>query len=98
MNVLLAGGDRLDLLMKYLKDYGFDDCRHCSGRRKKDGLKKNAKDPDLCILFTNFASHNFAEQVKRDCKQKNIPLICSERKWCHLQKKLEQQGFKPVAA
>ena len=98
MTVLLAGGDRLDLVVKYLKSYGFGECLHSSGRRKKDGLKKSSKDPDLCILFTNFASHNFADQVKRNCKQKNIPLICCERKWCHLRQKLEQQGYSRVLA
>jgi len=94
MSVLFVGGDRLQLFYDHMEEYGFFDFKHWSGRKGKDKLKKIDKAPDLCIIFVNFVSHNFANMMRKECKKKNIPLICSERKWCHLEQKLEQKGLK----
>ncbi len=92
MSVLLAGGDRLGMMYGHLKEMGFTDFKHISGRKKNE-WKKIDKKPDLCILFVNFASHNLAKLVRNECKKKNIPILCSERKWSHLKTKLISQGY-----
>lgn len=96
MSILFVGGDRLEQFYEYMGQYGYTDFRHWSGRKLKEKLKKIDKKPDLCVIFVNFVSHNFANMMRKECKKKNIPLICSERKWCHLQQKLVQKGIKPV--
>ena len=94
MTALFVGGDRLQKFENYLKSYGFNKFKHVSGRKKRDGRVGIKTNPDLCILFVNFVSHNLAESVRRECKNKGITLICSERKWCHLQPKLANKSFK----
>ena len=93
--VIIIGADRLGNIESLLKERGFSDFKHITGRHPK--AQKN--DPvstagaQLMILFTDFVGHNVMRNFRKQAREQQIPFIACKRSVCDLAKNLDKCGF-----
>jgi hypothetical protein len=89
MQLLIYGADNLGVIDKKLHDIGIQRILHVSGRNNREQKKiRFPKHIDYILVFTDFVNHRTAAHVKKEAKQRQIPLIFSKRSWCFLEKSL----------
>ncbi|MGM0509170.1 MAG: DUF2325 domain-containing protein, partial [Fusobacteriota bacterium] len=69
---------------------GYDCVNHIKGR-KCNRCKLKSK-PDMILVLTDYVNHNLAENMKRQSKKWNIPILFSRRSWSSIYKKLEKHN------
>lgn len=79
MTVLIVGGDRLGNIPANLYEEGFKEIIHWSGRTKSFQNKVIPKKISKIVLFYNFLNHNLMQNIKRQAKENNIPIVYSKR-------------------
>jgi len=92
MSVFIVGGDRLGNIGNNLKKIGFVQIFHEKGR-KKVKKKKDLYIPGeagLVIVLTDYVNHNIAATIKREAKDRAVPVLYAKRSWSAISKKLEQ--------
>ncbi|MCX7903407.1 MAG: DUF2325 domain-containing protein [Caloramator sp.] len=89
MSALIIGGDKVQTIIKGLKNKGFNLIEHVSGRKAKDKIKgcilKNNK-YDLVIVLTDYINHCLVANFKNNlyhCK-----VIYCRRSWPIIEGKL----------
>ena len=89
MSVMIVGGDNLGLIKKRLANSETTAISHVSGRNSKGrGKVSIGIDTALVIVMTDFISHNFALEVKRQAKKQGVPIIFAKRSWVAINEKL----------
>ncbi|MEG6615217.1 DUF2325 domain-containing protein [Peptococcaceae bacterium 1198_IL3148] len=91
MSVFIVGGDKLGNIGDKLKKYGFDRVFHEKGRKMI--RNKNLNIPvktGLVIVLTDFVNHNISEMIKKQAKNKEIPIIHTKRSWSAISQKMYQ--------
>jgi len=79
MTILIVGADRLGNIPEQLHKEGIEEIIHWSGRKKSDLIKTIPKKVDSIILFCDFINHRLMNNIKRQAKAFNIPIVFSKR-------------------
>lgn len=87
MCVLMIGGDNLGKIDKNLEDAGVTQLVHIDGR-KNTSLRIPQK-ADLIVVLTDFINHNTSKLIKKQAKDRNIPVVYSKRSWACLLCKIQ---------
>lgn len=79
MAILIVGADRLGNIPQKLYNEGAQEIIHWSGRKKSYQTKAIPKKVDTIILLCDFLNHRLMDNIKRQAKTINIPVIFSKR-------------------
>ncbi|WP_125153149.1 DUF2325 domain-containing protein [Clostridium rectalis] len=90
MSVLVIGGDRLGNIKDNLKNSGFDNIKHVTGRRNSDRKIDIPVKMDLVLILTDFINHKVAEIIKAKSKKNNTKILYSKRSWVHMEKVIKE--------
>jgi hypothetical protein len=80
-SVLVIGGDRLGNICALLRNMGFTEIIHVTGRKPSDCRLTLPVQTDMILVFTDFINHNLAKHIKALAKQNQLP-ICFCRRSC----------------
>ncbi|AYD40864.1 DUF2325 domain-containing protein [Clostridium fermenticellae] len=90
MSILLVGGDRLGNIVKRLKENGFDDIEHISGRKTKARKIKIPDKTDLVLVLVDFVEHELTEMIKRQSRKCGVRIAFSKRSWAHMEGSIQE--------
>lgn len=82
MSALIIGGDKVQTIIKGLKDKGFNLIEHISGRKAKDKIKGcilNNSKYDIVIVLTDYINHCLVSNLKNNLCHCNV--IYCKRSW-----------------
>lgn len=91
MCALIIGGDKIQTVVKGLKDRGFEEIEHVSGRKNGDKVNSvvnKAHKFDLVIVLTDYINHCVVTNLKNNYCNKNI--IYCRRSWPLIEKSISQ--------
>jgi hypothetical protein len=93
--VIVIGADRLGNIESLLKQRGFAEVKHITGRQPKTQKNEQTSTSraELMILFTDFVGHNVMRNFRKQAKEQQIPFIACKRSVCELAKNLDKCGF-----
>jgi hypothetical protein len=79
--VVVVGADRLGNIDAVLRQRGFSNYLHVTGRNPaaQRGWGKAMQEMRLMILFTDFLGHNVMRSFRRLAKQHNVPFVACRR-------------------
>lgn len=84
MTVLLLGADRLGNICDRLHLEGTEKIIHWSGRCSSCKHKCIPQNVDKVIIFCDFINHPTMENVKKQAKKSNIPIVYCKRSLSNL--------------
>lgn len=90
MSVLVVGGDNLGNIKDYLKNKGFKNINHVTGRKKGDLKVEIPSNIDLVLVLTDFIGHQMTKTIKERSKTSNAKIIYSKRALSYLEQNIEQ--------
>lgn len=90
MSVLLIGGDRIESITRKLKENGFNDIEHVSGRKHGNRKLKINPKTDLVLVLVDFVEHNLVEIVKKESKKIGVRVEFSKRSWTSIESSIQQ--------
>ncbi|NEZ47146.1 DUF2325 domain-containing protein [Clostridium niameyense] len=97
MSAFVVGGDRINTIKENLKEMGFDEINHISGRRKRHRKLQVPVNTDLVLVLTDFIGHNVVESVKEQVKaNKDTQVIYAKRSWTNIERCLRQTYNKQI--
>lgn len=90
--VLLVGADRLGNIEALLRQRGYGEQVHVTGRnaraqRRWSGKLKKAR---LMVLFTDFVGHNVMRAYRRLAKEHGVPVVACRRSTVSLVEALDR--------
>lgn len=88
MTVLVVGGDSLGKIPNYLKEQGYKEIIHWTGRSTKDKNKSIPENLDLVVVLCNYVNHITMNSVKKQAKERAIPMVFSKRAMAYISKSL----------
>ncbi len=93
--VIIIGADRLGNIESLLKERGFSDLKHITGRHPKaqKNIPVSTSGAQLMILFTDFVGHNVMRNFRKQAREQQIPFIACKRSVGDLAKNLDKCGF-----
>ncbi|WP_022794633.1 DUF2325 domain-containing protein [Marinococcus halotolerans] len=86
--LMIIGADRLGAIPDRLKELGFQDIKHVTGRKVKMVQKEIPPNIDLVLVLTDFINHNVSAKLKERAKNQNVPICYAKRSWCSIYKAL----------
>lgn len=89
MSVLVIGGDKLGNIKDYLKQNGFNEINHITGRKKGDLKVEIPTDTDVVLVLTDFIGHQMTKTIKSRSKSSNAKVIYSKRAISYLEQSLK---------
>lgn len=78
--VLVVGADRLGCIPRKLEAEGYSDIIHWSGRHKSCLTRPIPHHVDAVFLYWDFINHGLMNSIKRQAKERGIPVIYNRRK------------------
>lgn len=87
-SLLVYGGDNLNSITGHLKNIGFDEVMHISGRKVKMVKKEIPDNVDLILILTDYINHNLVKSIKGRAAKRDVPIVYSKRSWCAIYKAL----------
>lgn len=78
--VLVVGADRLGCIPRKLEAEGFNDIIHWNGRQKGCLTRSIPNNVDEVFLYWNFVNHGLMNSIKRQAKERGIPITYNRRK------------------
>lgn len=92
MSLMIIGADNLGSIEDNIKDIGFTDVKHLSGRSKSTFRNFQLPvDIDMILVLTDYIHHSAMKSVKREAKEKDVDVIYARRSWAAIYKKLEER-------
>ena len=88
MSIVIVGADKLGNIPKNLKEIGYTDIKHITGRHCKKYAINIPKDTDAVLVLTDFINHNLTSHVKGSLKGSNVKVYYSKRSWNSIEKML----------
>ncbi|MFB5663852.1 DUF2325 domain-containing protein [Alteribacillus sp. HJP-4] len=89
-SLLIVGADRLGAIPARLKEAGFENILHISGRKVKMVHKEIPDKVDLVLVLTDFINHNVSTKLKEKAKERAIPICYAKRSWCSIYRSMSQ--------
>lgn len=93
MTILLVGADRLGNIPDDLQNHGFKKIIHWDGRKSKEKNKNIPTNTNMVLVFSDYINHGLMYQIKKEAKDKKIPIIFSKRSRNCLLRALNENGF-----
>lgn len=93
MSLMIVGADNLGSIKKNVKNLGFEEITHLSGRKKSKF--RNFEIPvntEFILIMTDYINHAVMKKVKRAAKDSNVKVIYARRSWASIYKKLEKRA------
>lgn len=95
MHVLIVGGDHLGNISQQLQNYGVEKIHHWTGRNHSHWVARDIpRSVDLILVFYDYVNHNLATTIKRKAKDRDLPVVYSQRSWSALRKRLQSMTQK----
>ncbi|OGR25906.1 MAG: hypothetical protein A2139_14180 [Desulfobacca sp. RBG_16_60_12] len=88
MNCLIVGADRLGSIPQALRKKGAGEIYHWSGREEL--RRAIPSDVEMIIILHDYINHNLAARVKREAKERGLPVVYSRRSIGELGRKVER--------
>jgi hypothetical protein len=88
MSILVVGGDRLGKIPAKLKDAGFTEIKHFTGRKKGHLTVDIPHQVDIILVFVDYVSHGLAVKVKEKARERGIRTVFARRAWSHIYRAL----------
>jgi hypothetical protein len=88
MSVLIIGGDNLGTILYKLRQKGFKNIEHISGRKgwdKKISVLLKVEKADLVIILVDYINHCVVKNTKEKIRSSNAKAIFSKRSWVWLE-------------
>lgn len=88
MSALIIGGDNLRTILYKLRQKGFTNIEHISGRKgwdKKISILLKVEKADLVIVLVDYINHCVVKNTKEKIKTSNAKAIFSKRSWVQLE-------------
>ncbi|MEW5763040.1 MAG: DUF2325 domain-containing protein [Bacillota bacterium] len=92
MSVLVIGGDRLGRIPDRLRNAGFAEVEHVTGRKKRDVLFRIAAHHDVVVVLTDFVNHGLARRIKEQAKDEGKHVVFARRSWSDISRALYPFG------
>ncbi|MCY6369611.1 DUF2325 domain-containing protein [Clostridium ganghwense] len=90
MSVLVVGGDKLGNIKDNLKQRGFEEISHLSGRKKSQKSIKIPENTDIVLVLTDFVNHQIAKTIKKQTKDHSTKILYAKRSWVHIEESLKK--------
>lgn len=74
-SALIVGGDQIDGIRQVLASHGITQINHWSGRKVGDGKKVIPQDTQLIVLVTDWISHTFTHNIKRNAAKRGVRIV-----------------------
>lgn len=78
--VLVVGADHLGCIPRKLEAEGFSNIIHWSGRHTNCKNRTVPSNVDAIFLYWDFINHSLMNNIKRQAKERGIPVIYNRRK------------------
>lgn len=88
MSALIIGGDNLRTILYKLRQKGFTNIEHISGRKgwdKKISILLKVEKADLVIVLVDYINHCIVKNTKEKIKTSKSKAIFSKRSWVQLE-------------
>ncbi|OAA91215.1 DUF2325 domain-containing protein [Clostridium ljungdahlii] len=96
MSILVVGGDRLGNIEDKLREKGFNEIGHVTGRKKGDRKIKIHENTDLVLVLIDYIGHNMANIIKERSRRNNVEIMFCKRSWPSIRKNIEKYTTKIV--
>lgn len=94
MSIMIVGGDSLGSIEKNVKELGFDDIKHLTGRKKSKFRNLYlSQEIDLVLVMTDYINHAVMKKVKKAVKSQDLNVVYAKRSWASIYKKLKLKGL-----
>ncbi|WP_077369346.1 DUF2325 domain-containing protein [Anaerosalibacter sp. Marseille-P3206] len=90
MSVLVVGGDYLGNIEDNLKENGFNQITHISGRKKKQKTYKIPKNTDVVLILTDYINHQTCKSIKKQLKNYDTKIGYCKRSWSSIDETLRE--------
>ncbi len=90
MTVMIIGGDHLGSIDKRLKEKGFDNLTHFTGRKQNSITEMISARVDLVLVLTDYVGTKLSKVVKDKAKKHNVPVIFARRSWSCIVMEMER--------
>ncbi len=84
MSILVVGGDRLGSIPVKLRDVGFTDIKHLSGRKRGHLTYKMPRAVDVVLVLTDYVNHRLAIQIKEEARERGTKTVFARRNWANI--------------
>jgi hypothetical protein len=78
MSVLIVGGDHLGNIEGRLKDIGYQEVLHITGRKIHS-----------ILVLTDYVNHNLSKEIKEKAKKQQVPIYFAKRSWSSIYQVLQ---------
>ncbi|TDO94694.1 hypothetical protein DFR79_10269 [Halanaerobium saccharolyticum] len=94
MSLMIVGADNLGSIRDNVKDLGFEEITHLSGRKKSKFRNfEIPADTDFVLVMTDYINHAVMRKVKSAAKERGVSVIYARRSWSAIYKKLERRAI-----
>ena len=90
MTVMVVGGDRLGGIKDGLKEKGYSEITHISGRKPGHVKKNISGDLDLVLVLTDYVGTKLSKTVKARAKECNTTVLFARRSWSCIAKEMDR--------
>ncbi len=98
MTVTVIGGDHLGAIPDNLKENGYDQVKHLTGRKIKHVKRGFPENCDLVLVLTDYVGTKLSRVIKTEAKKKEIPVIFARRSWSCIAKEMNRVNCKNCQA
>lgn len=89
--VLVVGGDHLGSIGENLRQLGYGDVIHVTGRNERRvDIPAGTR---LILVLVDYVNHNLARWVKDQAKAQGIPTVFTRRSWSSVCQSLQNCGL-----
>lgn len=80
MSVLIVGGDHLGNIKGRLREIGFQEVMHITGRKIRS-VKSIPEKINSILVLTDYVNHNLSKEIKEKAKKQQVPIFFAKRSW-----------------
>lgn len=84
MSILIVGGDKLGTITTKLKDVGFTEIKHLSGRKRGHLTYEMPRKLDIVLVLTDYVNHRLAAQIKEKARERGTKTVFARRTWANI--------------
>jgi len=90
MTVLIVGGDYLGKIPERLKELGFSQIQHLSGRKVNHIEAELPHSVDVVLVLVDYINHPLACKIKREAQRRGVKALFARRSWSHISQVLQK--------
>ncbi len=90
MTAMVIGGDHLGGITENLKDKGYDQVKHLSGRKVGHVKREITEDVDVILVLTDYVGTDLSRVVKTKAKECGLRVLFARRSWACISKEIDR--------